>query len=260
MQLAWYLVKERQKKIHDIHYESEVLNEAQLNYTTTKKELLAIVYALEKFRSHLIGSKVVVYIYHVVINYLLTKPDSKQRLVRWILLLREFDLEIRDKKGSENLVADHLSRLANVEVTKQEIEVKEEFLDETMLMVQVRLWFADFVNHKAIGLILEDLTWKQKKKLLSDAKYYVWDEPYLFKIGADDILRRYVSKEKSRSILWHCHNSPYGGHYNGLRTTTKALRSGFYWPSLCKDAHVHAKSCDNCQRVGGIGKQNEMPL
>lgn len=82
----------------------------------------------------------------------------------------------------------------------------------------------------------------------------------MFKIGDDNILRRYVSKEESRSIIWHCQNSPYGGHYNGLRTATKVLQSGFYWPSLFKDAHAHAKSCDNCKRVGGIGKRNEMPL
>lgn len=76
------------------------------------------MYALEKFRSYLIGSKVIVYTNHVSIKYLLTKPNSKQRLIRWILLLQEFDLEIRVKKDSENLVVDHLSRLVNVKVTK----------------------------------------------------------------------------------------------------------------------------------------------
>lgn len=131
------------------------------------------MYALEKFRSYLIGSKVVVYTDHAAIKYLLTKPDSNQRLIRWILFFEEFDLEICDKKGSENLVADHLSRLVNVEVTKQEIEVKEEFMNEKLFMLQVRIWFADFVNHKATGLIPEDLTWNQKKKFLSDAKHYV---------------------------------------------------------------------------------------
>jgi hypothetical protein len=136
-----------------------VLNDAQINYATTEKELLAIVYALEKFRSYLIGSKIVVYTDHAAIKYLITKSDSKPRLIRWMLLLQEFDLEIRDKKGTENLVADHLSRLVNNEVTEHEREVLEEFPDEQLLMVQERPWFADLANYKASGLIPDDFNW-----------------------------------------------------------------------------------------------------
>ena len=215
------LGQRKNKIFHAIHYASKVLNDAQMNYATTEKELLAIVFALEKFRSYLIGSKIVVFTDHAAIKYLLTKPDSKQRLIRWILLLQEFDLEVRDKKGTENLVADHLSRLVNHEVTQHEKEVLEEFPDEQFMRIQERPWYADLTNFKATRFIPEDLNWNQRRKFLSDANFYVWDEPYLFKLGGDNLLRRCVTSDEAKSILWHCHNSPYGGHYNGMRTATK---------------------------------------
>jgi len=222
------LGQRKEKTFHAIHYASKVLNETQVNYATTEKELLAIVYALEIFRSYLIGSKVIVYTDHAAIKHLLTKSDSKPRLIRWILLLQEFDLEIKDKKGTENLVADHLSRLINDEVTAKEAEVREEFPDEKLFAMHERPWFTDMANFKAADIIPEDLSWHQKKKFLKDAKFYVWDDPHLFKIGTDNLLRRCVTQAEARDILWHCHNSPYGGHFNGERTAAKVLQSRFY--------------------------------
>lgn len=167
------LGQRKTKVFHAIHYARKVLNEAQVNYATTEKELLAIVYALEFFLSYLIGSKIICYTDHAAIKYLLTKEDSKPRIIRWMLLLQEFDLEIRDKKGAKNLVVDHLSRLVNPEITKQEREVCEEFPDEKLLIIQERPWFVDLANYKASGLIPEDFDGQRKKNFLLDATHYV---------------------------------------------------------------------------------------
>ena len=103
------------------------MNDAQLNYVTTKKELLAIVFAFDKFRPYFIGNKVIVHNDHSAIKYLMTKKDAKSRLIRWVLLLQEFDLEIKDKKRIENLVANHLSRL---EGPRNEVQVNDDFPEE----------------------------------------------------------------------------------------------------------------------------------
>ena len=100
-----------------------------------------------------------IYIDHVTIKYLLCKDDSKPRLIKWILLLQEFDLVIRDKKGSENVVVDHLSRLVNQEVTLKEAEIKDEFPDESLFFIAGRPWFVDMANFKAVGIIPKDLSW-----------------------------------------------------------------------------------------------------
>ena len=119
------------KKPTAICYASKTLIEAQINYTTTEKELLAVVYALEKFRPYILGIKIIIYNDHAVLKYLLSKKEAKPRLIRWVLLLQEFDFEIKDKKGSENSVADHLLRL---HISGGE-DIGDTFLDEHLLAI-----------------------------------------------------------------------------------------------------------------------------
>ncbi|GJT29920.1 reverse transcriptase domain-containing protein [Tanacetum coccineum] len=102
-----------EKHFRPIHYASKTMTEAESNYTTTEKEMLAVVYAFEKFRSYLIMNKSVVYTDHSALKYLFNKKDAKARLLRWVLLLQEFDFKVIDTKGAENYAADHLSRLEN---------------------------------------------------------------------------------------------------------------------------------------------------
>ena len=118
----------------------------------------------------------------------------------------------------------------------------ESFPDEQLFAVaSSRPWFADIANYVASGIMPLDLSSSQKKRFLHDCKEYYWDEPYLFKQGVDQIFRRCIPEEEVLSILTACHDSPYGGHYSGERTAFKVLQSGFFWPSLFKDAYLFAK-------------------
>ena len=254
------LGQRKDKLVKVIYYASRVLDSAQINYSTTEKELLAIVFAIDKFRPYLIGSKIIVFTDHAALKYLLNKQESKPRLIRWVLLLQEFDIEIKDKKGRENLVADHLSRLSLECLEGSEIPIGEEFPDETLFEISQVPWFGDIAYFKVSNYIPQGWTHQQRKKLLSDAKFYVWDDPFLFKWGIDGLLRRCVPEEEMTSILWHCHTSPCGGHFNGNRTATKVLQSGFYWPSIFKDSRNFVKMCDRCQRSGSISRRDEGPL
>ncbi|KAF8113557.1 hypothetical protein N665_0048s0018 [Sinapis alba] len=105
------LRQKKDKKLHAVYYASRTLEDAQKNYATMEKDLLAVVFAFEKFHQYLVGSKVVVHTDHTALKYLMQKKDAKPRLLQWILLLQEFYIEIKDKKGVENGVADHLSRI-----------------------------------------------------------------------------------------------------------------------------------------------------
>ena len=169
------LGQKREKIFQVIYYASRTLNDAQLNYATTEKELLAIVFAFDKFRPYLIGNKVVVHTDHSAIKYLMTKKDAKPRLIRWVLLLQEFDVEIKDKKGTENLVADHLSRL---EGAKDDVPVNDEFLDEKLLVIDDKRatpWFADFVNYLVAKVIPPEFNYQQKKRFFAHLKHYYWE-------------------------------------------------------------------------------------
>ncbi|GJW72126.1 reverse transcriptase domain-containing protein [Tanacetum coccineum] len=189
------LGQRKTKHFQSIHYASKTMTEAQAHYTTTEKELHAVVYALEKFQPYLVLSKSIVYTDHSALKYLLAKQDAKPRLLRWILLLQEFDVVIRDKKGAENLAADHLSRLENPHQSELEKkEITETFPLETLGMVTFRgddnaPWFADFANYHAGNFVIKGMSSQQKRKFFKDVKHYFWDDPFLFKICVDQVIR-----------------------------------------------------------------------
>ena len=112
-----------------IYYASKTLDYAQANYKTTETKFLVVVFALERFRSYIVGSPITIFADHVALKYLLSKQDTKPWLTRWILLCQEFNLNIKDKRGVENVAAHHLSRLIS-ESTSLGLPIGDSFPDE----------------------------------------------------------------------------------------------------------------------------------
>ena len=135
-------------KPYVVYYAIKTLNEAQRNYITIKKELLAVVYALDKFKAYLVGSFTIIFTDHPALKYLLTKQDAKARLIRWVFLLQEFNLQIKDNKGVDNVVADHLSRLT-IAHDSHSPPINDEFPEESLLLVENALWYAHIANYLA---------------------------------------------------------------------------------------------------------------
>ncbi|GKB02034.1 reverse transcriptase domain-containing protein [Tanacetum coccineum] len=194
---------------------------------------MVVVFAFDKFRSYLILSKTIVHTDHSALKHLFNKQDAKPRLIRWILLLQEFDIEIKDRKGTENVAADHLSRIKNDE-SSDDSEVDDNFPGETLMEINTKdePWFADFANYLVAKVIPKGML----------------------------IIRRCVSGSESQTILDQCRNGPIGGHYGPNVTAKKVLDSGFYWPTIIKEAHTLVQLCEAWQKTGNISKRDEMPL
>nr|GFA07307.1 reverse transcriptase domain-containing protein [Tanacetum cinerariifolium] len=158
--------------------------------------MLAVVYAFKKFQSYLIMNKCIVYTDHSALKYLFAKKDSKARLLCWYLLLQEFKFKVIETKGAENLAVDHLSRLENPHQNMLDPkEINEKFPLETLNMVFLgnssTSWFADFANYHAGNFVVKGYSSQQKNKFFKDVKHYFWDDPFLFKICADQVIRRF---------------------------------------------------------------------
>ncbi|RVW23429.1 Retrovirus-related Pol polyprotein from transposon 17.6 [Vitis vinifera] len=246
-------------KPYVIYYASKTLNEAQRNYTTTEKELLAVVFALDKFRAYLVGSFIIVFTDHSALKYLLTKQDAKAKLIRWILLLQEFDLQIKDKKGVENVVADHLSRLV-IAHNSHPLPINDDFLEESLMFLVKTPWYAHIANYLVTGESPSEWNAQDRMHFFAKIHAYYWEEPFLFKYCVDQIIRKCVPEDEQQGILSHCHENACGGHFASQKTAMKVLQSGFTWPSLFKYAHIMCRSCDRCQRIGKLTKRNQMPM
>nr|GEV63012.1 DNA-directed DNA polymerase [Tanacetum cinerariifolium] len=197
------LGQRQDKHFRPIHYTSKTMTEAESNYTTTKKEMLAVVYAFEKLWSYLIMNKSIVYTDHSSLKYLFAKKDSKARLLRWVLLLQKFTFKVIDTKGDENLAAD-----------KPTSKRARPYGDKRIISSR-------------------------------DTQFCI----YLLCVHGQEAI----------DILKACHYGPTGGHYVPNYTTKKVFDSGFYWPTIYRDAQDLVKHYDVCQRQGKISQRDEMP-
>ncbi|GJW42042.1 reverse transcriptase domain-containing protein [Tanacetum coccineum] len=219
----------KMKHFQPIHYARKTMTEAQIHYTTTEKEMLA---------TQSRGCSGGFFSYKNLIS-----PSVK-------------------KKGSENLAADHLSRLENPHKDVLENkDINEHFPLETLGVISSEStpWFADYANYHAGNFIIKGMSTQQKRKFFKDVKHYFWDDPYLFRTCADQIIRRCVHGQEALEILKACHEGPTGGHHSANLTARKVFDAGFFWPTIYRDAHTMIKSCDTCQRQGKISQRDEMP-
>lgn len=198
------LEQHKEKKLHAIYYSRKTLAEAQINYHTIEKELLAIVFVVDKFLYYLVELKIIVYIDHATLRDLLTQKDAKLRLIWWIILLQEFDIEIQDKKGTENVMADHLSRLTDVD--SDDVHIDDYFPydrlvnfvisdaphfahitnfleaddtgfrktpEEASVIKSLVPWYADYINYLVFCVLPPEFTYQQKKRLFHDLKKHL---------------------------------------------------------------------------------------
>jgi len=245
-------------KDHPIAYASRQLNPAEKNYSTTERECLAMVFSAKKFRHYMLSNKVIFYVDHMAIKYLVNKPELSGRLARWVLLLQEFDYTVEYKPGSVHKQADHMSRLPGEMETHP---IDDRLIDETLFLVTARpAWYSGIIEFLTTQQLPVDLPKDERRKIRVNSRHFVVLGNRLYRRGLDGVLRRCVMEDEVPSILTACHDSACGGHFSGQLTGQKILRAGYYWPTLFKDAHAYVRRCDACQRFARNDLHMHLPL
>ncbi|GJU39830.1 reverse transcriptase domain-containing protein [Tanacetum coccineum] len=216
------LGQRKNKHFQPIHYASKTMNEAQTHYTTTEKELLAVVRML---RQDSCGGS------YCSKNLILKFETKKELRISPPIICPDLKTLIKTNSRTKKSIEAFSSRKPG----------------SVALQDQSTPWFADFANYHAGKFVIKGMTSQQKNKFFKDVKHYFWDDPFLFKICADQVIRRCVSGQEAYDILKACHSGPMWEHYGANYTARKIFDSGFYWPTIYKDATT-CHRCDICQR------------
>ncbi|KAL6328471.1 hypothetical protein AAG906_038346 [Vitis piasezkii] len=213
----------------------KVLKENERTIDPTKIELISKLPLPTTIKKNSYGLKHVKKAFERLESLLTATPiDAKARLIRWILLLQEFNIQIKDKQGVENVVANHISRV-KVESHFEKAQINHEFPDDTLCAMEKLPWFANIVNYLATRELSSEWNMEMKKNFLSREKHYAWDDPYLYKFCLDQIIWRCVPENEQQDILQICHEGACGGHFALRKTSKKNSTEWILLAKLCLD-------------------------
>lgn len=232
-----------------VEYASRLLTQAERNYSTTEREALAVVFAVQKFRGYIEGCKIRILTDHQPLRWLMTLKSPSGRLARWALLLQGFDLDIEYTPGRCNVVADALSRppcteeaefcgicSVTIDLPKMPLEdLRKKQLNDPDV-VKIINCFENPENQVDLK------RWTERGFIMMNGVLY----RYSSDIDSEDA-QLVVPKEYISEILFECHDSPVAGHY-GLDKTLHRVSSKYYWATMRRDVTNHIKKCIQCQR------------
>ena len=252
-----------------VYYASRQMSPAEKKYTTTEREALAVIYACKKFRHYLLGYRIIFHTDHNSLKYLVNKPDLSGRIVRWILLLQEFNYEVVVKAGKANANADYLSRQRGTEAV-EDIQAKfpDEFSDEPdqknaqilHISDEEESEFSEIISYLVDQTYPAGLSREEKSMFQSKVAPYTIIQGVLFRIGADEQLKRCLEKRERKQVMRALHSGPSGRHFAATTTANRIRSAGYWWPYLVRDVKAYVRSCDQCQRMGAPAFRNHWPL
>ncbi|CAM6093902.1 unnamed protein product [Calypogeia fissa] len=231
---------------------------AEKNYSATDREALGISYACKKFRHYLLGYKVVFHTNHNALKYMVNKPDLTGRGARWVLLLQEFDYEVRVRPGKKHGNANFFSRIDGEPASEG---IDDGFPDEKLYHIRVvdETCYKDIIHYLDSVELPRGIGSEAATMFLRKVASYMLVKGILHKQGIDGRLRRCLEEKEIKVVIRAMHKEEAGGHYAATTTTRKILDARYWWPTLHKDVNLFVRGCDPCQRVGKPMRSHNHP-